>query len=150
MSVISVIPDTGLEPTIAMALAATVVNKKAITVTNSMPTTAKSRFPSITPNQKNKKVMRIVIAEPMAITLKEMSRCVRLTVFCVSSLPFISPAASDTAPLMMPHDLMIPMIPAMAMPPIPMLLPYEVNICSGDMAPTVAVIDGSHALNTWS
>ena len=33
MSVIRVMPDTGFEPTMAMALAATVVNKKAMTKT---------------------------------------------------------------------------------------------------------------------
>ena len=40
MSVISVMPDTGLLPTMAMALAATVVNRKAIRATSRMPTTA--------------------------------------------------------------------------------------------------------------
>ena len=116
-------PDTGLDPTMAMALAATVVKRKAMTATSRMPTMAKSRLPSITPNQKNKNVTISVTMEPMAIILNEMSRCVR-TVSSPSFLPpFISLAASDTAPLMMPHDLMMPMIPAMAMPPIPMLLP---------------------------
>ena len=38
MSVINVIPLTGLLPTIAMALAATVVNKNAITVTTTKAT----------------------------------------------------------------------------------------------------------------
>ena len=36
---INVMPDTGLVPTIAMALAATVVNKKVIPATNTMATT---------------------------------------------------------------------------------------------------------------
>ena len=40
MSVISVIPDTGLLPTMAMALAATVVKRKAMTATSRMATTA--------------------------------------------------------------------------------------------------------------
>ena len=74
ISVISVMPDTGLEPTIAIALAATVVNRKAIIATSKMPTTAKSRLPSITPNQKKRNVaMRVTIA-PIAIILKDMSR----------------------------------------------------------------------------
>ena len=37
MSVIKVIPDTGLVPTIAMALAATVVKRNAMTATNNNP-----------------------------------------------------------------------------------------------------------------
>lgn len=37
-------------------------------------------------------------------------------------LPPISLAASPTALLMMPQDLIMPMMPAMAIPPIPMLL----------------------------
>ena len=40
MRVISVIPETGLLPTIAMAFAATVVKRKAMIVTSKMPTTA--------------------------------------------------------------------------------------------------------------
>ena len=76
----SVMPDTGFEPTMAMALAATVVKRKAMTATSSMPTTAKSRLPSITPNQKKPNVASKVTIAPMAIILNEMSRCVR-TVF---------------------------------------------------------------------
>ena len=40
ISVISVMPDTGFVPTMAMALAATVVNRKAITVTTTQATSA--------------------------------------------------------------------------------------------------------------
>ena len=40
----------------------------------------------------------------------------------------------------MPADLMMPMIPAVAMPPMPMCLAYVVKISSGDIEPTVAVI----------
>ena len=118
----SVIPDTGLEPTMAMALAATVVKRKAMIATSRMPTTAKSRLPSITPNQKKRKVAMSVTIEPMAIILNDMSRCVRCVSPAAFELPFISLAASETALLMMPHDLMIPMIPAIAIPPIPILL----------------------------
>ena len=60
--------------------------------------------------------------EPMAIIFIEMSRCVRFTLASTLDLPPISLAASPTALLMMPQDLIMPMIPAMAMPPIPMLL----------------------------
>ena len=49
MRVISVMPDTGLLPTMAMALAATVVKRKAITATKMMATTACRRLKSITP-----------------------------------------------------------------------------------------------------
>ena len=122
ISVISVIPLTGFEPTIAMALAATVVKRKAMTVTRSMPTTAKSRL-SITPNQKNRKVTRMVTREPMAIILNEMSRCVRNCSLSAAVLPFISLAANDTAPFIIPHDLMIPITPAIAIPPIPIDFP---------------------------
>ncbi len=47
-----------------------------------MAITAKSRLPSITPNQKKRKVTRMVTSEPMAIILNEMSRWVRFT-FCI-------------------------------------------------------------------
>ena len=123
MSVISVMPETGLLPTMAMALAATVVNRKAMTVTRSMPITAKRMLPFITPSQKNMKVMTMVTMLPIAIRRKEMSRLVRSTSSMLVPLPFISLAANDTALRMMPHDLMMPMMPAMAMPPMPMLLP---------------------------
>ena len=51
ISVIKVIPDTGLEPTIAMALAATVVNRNAITVTTIHATNACQKV-WMTPTQK--------------------------------------------------------------------------------------------------
>ena len=123
MSVMSVIPDTGLLPTMAIALAATVVKRKAITATSSMPATAKSRLPSITPAQKNTKVINIVAIAPTAIILKGMSRCVRATCLPAFLPPRISRAARLTAFFMMPHELMMPMMPAMAMPPMPMYLP---------------------------
>ena len=121
MSVIRVIPETGFEPTIAMALAATVVKRKAMAATSRMAMMAKRRLPSITPNQKKRKVTRMVTSEPIAIILKEMSRWVRFTFSSTSLLPFSSLAARPTALLMMPQLLMMPMIPAMAIPPIPML-----------------------------
>ena len=121
MSVIRVIPETGFEPTIAMALAATVVKRKAMTATSRIAIIAKRRLPSITPNQKKRKVTRMVTSEPIAIILKEMSRWVRFTFSSTSLLPFSSLAARPTALLMMPQLLMMPMIPAMAIPPIPML-----------------------------
>ena len=121
MSVIRVIPETGFEPTMAMALAATVVKRKAMAATSRMAIMAKRRLPSITPNQKKRKVTRMVTSEPIAIILKEMSRWVRFTFSSTSLLPFSSLAARPTALLIMPQLLMMPMIPAMAIPPIPML-----------------------------
>ena len=123
MSVIRVIPLTGFEPTMAIAFAATVVKRKAITATRTIATKACNILPSITPNQKKMNVMTIVTIEAMAMNLNGKSRCVRCCATAASLLPFISFAASETAPLMMPHDLMIPMMPAIAIPPIPMLLP---------------------------
>ena len=85
-----------------------------------MPTTANSRLPSITPNQKKRNVAMRVTMLPIAIILNEMSRCVRTVSAEAFAPPFISLAASDTAPLMIPHDLMMPMMPDMAIPQIPM------------------------------
>ena len=68
-----------IEDTIAMALAATVVKRKAMAATSRMAIMAKRRLPSITPNQKKRKVTRMVTSEPIAIILKEMSRWVRFT-----------------------------------------------------------------------
>ena len=121
--VMSVMPDTGLLPTMAMALAATVVKRNAMRATSTMPTSANTTLPSITPNQKKRNVMMMVAMEQMAIILNDMSRCVRSCCLSALWLPFISLAASDTALRIMPHDLMMPMMPAMAMPPMPMLLP---------------------------
>lgn len=50
--VIRVMPLTGLEPTMAIALAATVVNRKAITATTSHAISACQKV-WITPSQKN-------------------------------------------------------------------------------------------------
>jgi hypothetical protein len=66
-------PDTGFEPTIAMALAATVVNKKAMTAVRIIATAANNRLPSITPNQKKRKVIKRVITEAIAMNLKGRS-----------------------------------------------------------------------------
>ena len=124
ISVISVMPLTGLEPTMAMALAATVVKRKAMTIVSIIATNANSMLPSMTPNQKKSNVHIIVVMAAMAINLKLRSRSVRLVAIAASLLPpFISLAASPTALLIMPHDLMMPIIPDMAMAPMPMLLP---------------------------
>ena len=123
ISVISVIPDTGFVPTMAMALAATVVKRNAMSATTTMATSAWNILPSITPNQKNRNVMRIVTTEAMAMNLNERSRSVRFVLPSLFLPPFISCAANPTALLMMLHDLMMPMMPAIAMPPMPIDLP---------------------------
>ena len=102
----------------AMALAATVVKRKAMNVTTRIATTANQRF-SITPSQKNTKVTNSEMIAAMAINLNEMSRCVRTATASAPALPFSSRPARDMALLMMPHDFTIPMMPAIAMPPIP-------------------------------
>ena len=61
MRVISVMPLTGLLPTIAMAFAATVVNRKAITVTTTQATRACQNV-WITPIQKNRRTPMSAIA----------------------------------------------------------------------------------------
>ena len=48
ISVINVIPETGLVPTMAIALAATVVNRKEIPATKTIATNVCNRFPCIT------------------------------------------------------------------------------------------------------
>ena len=72
---------------------------------------------------KKMNVMTMVRMEAMPMNRNERSRCVRFAIAESAFPPFISLAASPTALLMMPHDLMMPMMPAMAMPPMPMLLP---------------------------
>ena len=120
ISVMSVMPDTGLLPTMAIALAATVVNRKAMIVTRHMPTMANRMLPSMTPSQKNKNVMSNVTSEPIAIILNGMSRWVRFMFTTPLFLPFSSLEAKPTALLMIPQLFIIPITPAMAMPPMPM------------------------------
>ena len=52
MRVMSVMPDTGLLPTMAMALAATVVKRKAMMATTNTATVACRRLRFITPKKK--------------------------------------------------------------------------------------------------
>ena len=67
--------------------------------------------------------------EPTAMIFIDKSFCVRGTAVSFFPLPFISCAARPTAPMMILRLLKMPMIPAMAIPPIPMLLAYW-KICS--------------------
>ena len=70
--------------------------------------------------------------EAMAMKRNDRSRCVRglsppwegvgeVPWVGVGEVPLNSFPASPTAWRMMPHDLTMPMMPAMAMPPMPML-----------------------------
>ena len=149
ISVISVIPDTGLVPTMAIALAATVVNRNAMPATSRMATMLCNTFPCITSKKKNSKISRMVKMDPKAIIFMERSFCVRMT-FASTFLPPISLAASPTALFIMPHERTIPITPAMAIPPIPILLAYSLNITSGDISLMVCVKAGFHAFSTWS
>ena len=115
----------------AMALAATVVNRKAMTATSSMPTTANRRL-SMTPSQKNMNVTMSVITVPAAIILNGRSRSVRRSATPAAALPLSLCAAAPaaffglrriTAALIIGQLLMMPITPDMAMPPMPMLLP---------------------------
>ena len=122
MSVINVIPLTGLEPTIAMAFAATVVNRNAMIPTMSTPTTA-CHILSTTPSAKNPKTTSRVTMMPITTIFIEISLWVLMT-SASASLFFLlnSLAARPRADLITPNDLMMPTIPAVAMPPIPMCL----------------------------
>ena len=122
ISVINVIPETGFVPTMAMALAATVVNRKAMIPTTKIPTTACSRLKFITPKKKKTNTANKQTITPITMIFIGRSRCVRGSMMPVAAdfPPLNSLEASPTADLMMLHDLMIPMIPAMAIPPIPM------------------------------
>ena len=91
----------------------------------------------------------MVMMEPMAMIFIDRSFWVRTTLASVFLLSF--PWRQDLrALLMMPHERTMPMMPAMAMPPMPILLAYSAKMVSGDIEPTVCVIAGFQAFNTWS
>ena len=124
ISVMSVIPDTGFEPTIAMALAATVVKRKEMMVTTRKATIACQKLCS-TPTKKKTKVQTKAteIAIISSFILRSFS-VRRMDFFSVSTdLPPSSFFASPTALLITPQERTIPIIPAIAMAPIPMLRP---------------------------
>ena len=66
-----------------------------------------------------------------------MSFCVRGVLAATCARPLISCEASLTAPVMIFRLLSMPMMPAMAMPPMPMLLTYWKS-CSGVAAAAVS------------
>ena len=130
----SVMPETGLEPTMAMALAATVVKRKAMTVVRRMLTTANQTL-CITPSQKKTNVTSRATPEASPMNLNDRSSPPPAPPEGMGDwlpLPtelsgFPSPReglgvgfTSFTALLMTPHERTMPMMPAMAMPPMPM------------------------------
>ena len=140
MSVMRVIPLTGFEPTIAMAFAATVVNRNAMMPTMRRPTTA-CQMLSTTPNAKKRNTARRATAIPMTIIFIEMSLWVLITSASAPSFFLLNSfAASPTADLITPNDFTMPTIPAVAIPPIPICLAYSLNIWSADISPMVWVM----------
>ena len=123
MRVISVIPLTGLEPTIAIALAATVVKRNDIRATITRATRACQMLFTTPPKAKKAKMHRRAIAIPKTMFFIVMSSSVRGP-FAAEAFPFFpnSPTANPTADLITPNDLMIPMMPAVAIPPMPICL----------------------------
>ena len=118
--VIRVIPDTGLLPTIAMALAATVVKRKAISVTTSHATAACQNV-WITPNQKNSNTATRARTIKNTTFFMDRSTCQR-TSCAFSFVPLNSRPARPTALQMIGQDLTMPITPAIAIPPIPIIL----------------------------
>ena len=115
-----VIPLTGFEPTMAMALAATVVKRKEIRATMRTPTRACHTLLTTPPRAKKAKTARRVRMMPKTTAFIEISFWVRSTATAASPGFFLNSAtASPSADLMTPEDLMMPMIPAVAIPPIP-------------------------------
>ena len=76
MRVIRVMPDTGFEPTIAIALAATVVNRNAMSVTTSHATNACQNV-LMTPIQKNNSTAIKAMETKNTICFIEISLCQR-------------------------------------------------------------------------
>ena len=122
MRVMRVIPLTGLDPTIAIAFAATVVNRNAITPTMSTPTTA-CQMLSTTPNAKKPNTTARVTAIPITTIFIDMSLWVLITSASAPSFFLLnSLAASPRADFITPKDFTMPTIPAVAMPPMPICL----------------------------
>ena len=119
MSVISVMPDTGLLPTMAMALAATVVKRNAMSVTTSHATRACQKV-WITPNQKKSSTATRAMAMKKTTFFMLRSICQR-TSCDLAAPPLNSRPARPTALQMMGHDFTMPITPAMAMPPMPIM-----------------------------
>ncbi len=119
ISVINVIPETGFVPTIAIAFAATVVNKNEMISTINKPIKAYVML-FTTPKRKKKKIKTAVITIPPTMTIIGKSFCVRNVSFALFTPPKISFAARENAEEIILEERMMPIIPAIAIPPIPM------------------------------
>ena len=119
IKVIRVIPLTGLVPTIAMALAATVVNRNEITATISKPTRACQILLTTPPKAKKAKMASRAMTIPNTMFFIGISSCVRSATSAAPPFFLNSLVASPTADFITPKDFIIPMIPAVAMPPMP-------------------------------
>ena len=123
MSVMRVMPLTGLVPTMAMALAATVVKRKQMTATTSSAMTVKRTLPAITSHIKKAATAMSVMMSPKEMVFMDRSVWVRSAFSCVPAcLPPSSRPARERAPTIMLRLLIMPIMPAMAIPPMPMLL----------------------------
>ena len=116
--VMMVIPLTGLVPTIAMALAATVVKRKAMTATITRPMRACQMLFTTPPKAKKANTVSSATVMPRITVRIGRSFSVR----CAASvLPFLlnSLPARPMALLITPALRMMLMMPAIAIPPIP-------------------------------
>ena len=93
ISVISVMPDTGFVPTMAMALAATVVKRNEMTKTIRMAVTDCTQ-PSSSPKWKKTKIETSVAIRIVRMRFIVRSRCVRSVAAAWVLLP---PPNSETA-----------------------------------------------------
>ncbi len=119
MSVISVIPETGFDPTIAIAFAATVVKRNEIMVMVNRATTACTHV-TLTPMIRNMNTAMRVRKRNSITNDILRSRSVRLTSSCAPSVFIFLPTANLNAVPITLDDLIIPIIPAMAIAPMPM------------------------------
>ena len=141
INVMIVIPLTGLVPTIAMALAATVVKRNEMTATIISPRSACQILLTTPPNAKKQNTARSVNAMPHTTVFIGRSCCVRSAAAAADGpLRWNSEAARPMALFITPALFMIPIIPAVAIPPIPICLAYSLNIWSGDICEIGVVI----------
>ena len=113
-------PLTGLEPTIAMALAATVVKRKLTIATTSRPISACHTLFTTPPKAKKAKMHNKAMTTPKTMVFMGRSSSVRRGFCaCVPGRRLNSETASEAAPLITPKLFTMPMIPAVAIPPIP-------------------------------
>ena len=117
--VMMVMPLTGLLPTMAIALAATVVKRNDITATIRRPIRACQTLFTTPPKAKNANTASRATVIPS--TTVRMGRSLSVLSWTSAGPPFLpnSLPARPTADLMTPAFLIMLMMPAMAMPPIP-------------------------------